>query len=96
VELNTASFPAQQPLPIVGEKLHQVFHMVLENLVKVMDGYCLTEPYFSNKVWASTYCSAAHTNRGVARFQVDIIIIVKQIIRSHNAPKKCFIFSGTT
>uniref|UniRef100_A0A4W5QEN6 Acetyl-CoA carboxylase beta n=1 Tax=Hucho hucho TaxID=62062 RepID=A0A4W5QEN6_9TELE len=48
--LNTASLPAQQPLPIVGEKLHQVFHMVLENLVKVMDGYCLTEPYFSNKV----------------------------------------------
>ncbi|XP_064793859.1 acetyl-CoA carboxylase-like isoform X4 [Oncorhynchus masou masou] len=56
VELNTASFPAQQPLPIVGEKLHQVFHMVLENLVKVMAGYCLTEPYFSNKVkqWVDT------------------------------------------
>nr|XP_023857625.1 acetyl-CoA carboxylase 2-like isoform X1 [Salvelinus alpinus] len=56
VELNTASLPAQQPLPIVGEKLHQVFHMVLENLVKVMDGYCLTEPYFSNKVkqWVGT------------------------------------------
>ncbi|CAB1321598.1 unnamed protein product [Coregonus sp. 'balchen'] len=56
VELNTASFPAQQPLPIVGEKLHQVFHMVLENLVKVMAGYCLTEPYFSNKVkqWVGT------------------------------------------
>uniref|UniRef100_A0A674A5U6 Acetyl-CoA carboxylase beta n=1 Tax=Salmo trutta TaxID=8032 RepID=A0A674A5U6_SALTR len=56
VELNTASFPAQQPLPIVGEKLHQIFHMVLENLVKVMAGYCLTEPYFSNKVkqWVDT------------------------------------------
>uniref|UniRef100_A0A4W5MN20 acetyl-CoA carboxylase n=1 Tax=Hucho hucho TaxID=62062 RepID=A0A4W5MN20_9TELE len=54
--LNTASFPAQQPLPIVGEKLHQIFHMVLENLVKVMAGYCLTEPYFSNKVkqWVDT------------------------------------------
>lgn len=42
--------PPQQPLPIIGEKLHQVFHSVLENLVKVMDGYCLEEPYFSNKV----------------------------------------------
>ncbi|KAG7274690.1 hypothetical protein CRUP_021131 [Coryphaenoides rupestris] len=56
VEPNTASLPPQQPLPIVGEKLHQVFHCVLENLVKVMDGYCLAEPYFSNKVkqWVST------------------------------------------
>lgn len=35
---------------MIGEKLHQVFHSVLENLVKVMDGYCLEEPYFSNKV----------------------------------------------
>ncbi|KAJ3603855.1 hypothetical protein NHX12_028596 [Muraenolepis orangiensis] len=56
VEPNTASLPPQQPLPIVGEKLHQVFHSVLDNLVKVMDGYCLAEPYFSNKVkqWVST------------------------------------------
>ena len=50
VEPNTAPLPPQQPLPIVGEKLHQVFHSVLENLGKVMDGYCLAEPYFSNKV----------------------------------------------
>lgn len=35
---------------MVGEKLHQVFHSVLENLVKVMDGYCLEEPYYSSKV----------------------------------------------
>uniref|UniRef100_A0A8C5AZK7 acetyl-CoA carboxylase n=1 Tax=Gadus morhua TaxID=8049 RepID=A0A8C5AZK7_GADMO len=56
VEPNTAPLPPQQPLPIVGEKLHQVFHSVLENLGKVMDGYCLAEPYFSNKVkqWVST------------------------------------------
>uniref|UniRef100_A0A667Z1L8 acetyl-CoA carboxylase n=1 Tax=Myripristis murdjan TaxID=586833 RepID=A0A667Z1L8_9TELE len=56
VELNTASLPPQQPLPIVGEKLHQVFHSVLENLIKVMDGYCLAEPYFSSKVkqWVAT------------------------------------------
>lgn len=50
MELNTATLPSQQPLPIIGEKLHQVFHNVLENLVKVMDGYCLEEPYFSTKV----------------------------------------------
>jgi len=50
VELNTAILPPQQPLPIVGEKLHQVFHCVLDNLVKVMAGYCLEEPFFSSKV----------------------------------------------
>lgn len=50
MKLNTATLPPQQPLPIIGEKLHQVFHSVLENLIKVMDGYCLEEPYFSNKV----------------------------------------------
>nr|XP_033475988.1 acetyl-CoA carboxylase isoform X2 [Epinephelus lanceolatus] len=56
VELNTAILPPQQPLPIVGEKLHQVFHCVLENLVKVMDGYCLEEPFFSSKLkqWVAT------------------------------------------
>ncbi|XP_028270699.1 acetyl-CoA carboxylase isoform X2 [Parambassis ranga] len=56
VELNTATLPPQQPLPMVGEKLHQVFHSVLENLIKVMDGYCLEEPYFSSKLkqWVAT------------------------------------------
>uniref|UniRef100_A0A3B5AVX7 acetyl-CoA carboxylase n=1 Tax=Stegastes partitus TaxID=144197 RepID=A0A3B5AVX7_9TELE len=56
VELNTATLPPQQPLPMVGEKLHQVFHSVLDNLVKVMDGYCLEEPYFSSKLkkWVAT------------------------------------------
>ncbi|KAM7391893.1 hypothetical protein PAMP_022541 [Pampus punctatissimus] len=56
VELNTATLPPQQPLPIIGEKLHQVFHQVLENLVKVMDGYCLEEPFFSCKLkqWVAT------------------------------------------
>lgn len=58
MKLNTATLPPQQPLPIIGEKLHQVFHSVLENLIKVMDGYCLEEPYFSNKVRAllSVFC----------------------------------------
>ncbi|XP_047674506.1 acetyl-CoA carboxylase 2 isoform X2 [Tachysurus fulvidraco] len=50
VQLNTQPLPAQEPLPTVGEKLHQVFHSVLENLMKVMDGYCLSEPYFSNRL----------------------------------------------
>ncbi|KAK7934090.1 hypothetical protein WMY93_004986 [Mugilogobius chulae] len=56
VELNTSVLPPQNPLPIVGEKLHQVFHTVLDNLIKVMDGYCLEEPYFSNKLknWVAT------------------------------------------
>ncbi|CAB1453393.1 unnamed protein product [Pleuronectes platessa] len=56
VELNTAMLPPQQPLPMVGEKLHQVFHSVLENLTKVMEGYCLEEPYFSTKLkkWVAT------------------------------------------
>ncbi|AWP07055.1 putative acetyl-CoA carboxylase-like [Scophthalmus maximus] len=56
VELNTATLPTQQALPMVGEKLHQVFHSVLENLIKVMDGYCLEEPYFSTKLkqWVAT------------------------------------------
>nr|XP_020505570.1 acetyl-CoA carboxylase 2 isoform X2 [Labrus bergylta] len=56
VELNTAILPPQQPLPIIGEKLHQVFHSVLENLFKVMDGYCLEDPYFSTKLkqWVAT------------------------------------------
>ncbi|XP_062873532.1 acetyl-CoA carboxylase 2 isoform X2 [Trichomycterus rosablanca] len=56
VELNTQPLPAQEPLPTVGEKLHQIFHSVLENLMKVMDGYCLSEPYFSNRLnkWVDT------------------------------------------
>ncbi|XP_058230846.1 acetyl-CoA carboxylase 1 isoform X6 [Hemibagrus wyckioides] len=50
VQLNTQPLPVQEPLPIVGEKLHQVFHSMLENLMNVMDGYCLSEPYFSNRL----------------------------------------------
>uniref|UniRef100_A0A671LRB0 acetyl-CoA carboxylase n=1 Tax=Sinocyclocheilus anshuiensis TaxID=1608454 RepID=A0A671LRB0_9TELE len=50
VKPNTEPLPSQEPLPVVGERLHQVFHSVLENLVKIMDGYCLLEPYFSQKL----------------------------------------------
>uniref|UniRef100_A0ACB8FZK6 Uncharacterized protein n=1 Tax=Sphaerodactylus townsendi TaxID=933632 RepID=A0ACB8FZK6_9SAUR len=49
-QLHTGGLPPQQTLPILGEKLHQVFHNVLENLMNVMNGYCLPEPYFSTKV----------------------------------------------
>ncbi|XP_060699469.1 acetyl-CoA carboxylase 2 isoform X2 [Hemiscyllium ocellatum] len=48
--LHTGVFASQQSLAIVGKKLHQVFHSVLENLVNVTNGYCLPEPYFSSKV----------------------------------------------
>lgn len=51
-QLFTGELPAQQALPILGEKLHQVFHSVLENLINVMNGYCLPEPFFSMKVRA--------------------------------------------
>uniref|UniRef100_H0V3L2 acetyl-CoA carboxylase n=1 Tax=Cavia porcellus TaxID=10141 RepID=H0V3L2_CAVPO len=44
------TLPAQQTLPILGEKLHQVFHSVLDNLTNVMKGYCLPEPFFSTKL----------------------------------------------
>ncbi|XP_028621240.1 acetyl-CoA carboxylase 2 [Grammomys surdaster] len=46
----TGELPVQQTLPILGEKLHQVFHSVLENLTNVMSGYCLPEPFFSMKL----------------------------------------------
>ncbi|XP_027431411.2 acetyl-CoA carboxylase 2 isoform X3 [Zalophus californianus] len=46
----TGELPSQQTLPIMGEKLHQVFHNVLENLTNVMSGYCLPEPIFSTKL----------------------------------------------
>ncbi|XP_072921977.1 acetyl-CoA carboxylase 2 [Hemitrygon akajei] len=49
-QLYTGIFEPQQLLSIVGEKLHQVFHSMLENLINVMNGYCLPEPYFSSKV----------------------------------------------
>ncbi|GAB0197082.1 acetyl-CoA carboxylase 2 [Grus japonensis] len=46
----TGGLPAQQTLPITGEKQHQVLRNVLDNLTNVMNGYCLPEPYFSTKV----------------------------------------------
>ncbi|KGL89459.1 Acetyl-CoA carboxylase 2, partial [Charadrius vociferus] len=46
----TGGLPAQQTLPITGEKQHQVLRNVLDNLINVMNGYCLPEPYFSTKV----------------------------------------------
>ncbi|XP_067163412.1 acetyl-CoA carboxylase 2 [Apteryx mantelli] len=46
----TGGLPTQQTLPIIGEKLHQVLRDVLDNLINIMNGYCLPEPYFSAKV----------------------------------------------
>lgn len=48
----TGGLPAQQTLPITGEKQHQVLRKALDNLTNVMNGYCLPEPYFSTKVGA--------------------------------------------
>ncbi|XP_069475531.1 acetyl-CoA carboxylase 2 [Ambystoma mexicanum] len=55
-QLHTGVLLPQQNLPIVGEKLHQVFHSVLDNLINVMNGYCLPEPYFITKLkeWVIT------------------------------------------
>ncbi|KAM6049503.1 acetyl-CoA carboxylase 1 isoform 1-T2 [Chlamydotis macqueenii] len=49
-ELHTGTLPQIQSTALRGEKLHRIFHYVLDNLVNVMNGYCLPEPYFSNKV----------------------------------------------
>ncbi|XP_075445618.1 acetyl-CoA carboxylase 1 isoform X3 [Ascaphus truei] len=49
-ELNTGPLPQIHSTAFRGEKLHRVFHYVLDNLVNVMNGYCLPEPYFSNKL----------------------------------------------
>uniref|UniRef100_A0A8C9MV26 acetyl-CoA carboxylase n=1 Tax=Serinus canaria TaxID=9135 RepID=A0A8C9MV26_SERCA len=46
----TGGLPAQQTLPITGEKQHQVLRNVLDNLTNIMNGYCLPEPYFKTKV----------------------------------------------
>ncbi|XP_053864098.1 acetyl-CoA carboxylase 1 isoform X4 [Malaclemys terrapin pileata] len=49
-DLHTGTLPQIHSTALRGEKLHRVFHCVLDNLVNVMNGYCLPEPYFSIKV----------------------------------------------
>ncbi|KAG8588869.1 hypothetical protein GDO81_006133 [Engystomops pustulosus] len=49
-ELHTGPLPVIHSTALQGEKLHRVFHYVLDNLVNVMNGYCLPEPYFSTKL----------------------------------------------
>ncbi|XP_053562795.1 acetyl-CoA carboxylase 1 [Bombina bombina] len=49
-DLHTGPLPLIHCTSLRGEKLHRVFHYVLDNLVNVMNGYCLPEPYFSNKL----------------------------------------------
>ncbi|NXH84692.1 ACAC carboxylase, partial [Edolisoma coerulescens] len=49
-ELHTGTLPQIQSTALRGEKLHRIFHYVLDNLVNVMNGYCLPEPFFSTKV----------------------------------------------
>ncbi|ERE68586.1 acetyl-CoA carboxylase 2-like protein [Cricetulus griseus] len=49
-ELHTGILPKIQSTALRGEKLHRVFHYVLDNLVNVMSGYCLPDPFFSSRV----------------------------------------------
>ncbi|XP_012813279.2 acetyl-CoA carboxylase 1 isoform X2 [Xenopus tropicalis] len=49
-ELHRGPLPLIHSTALRGEKLHRVFHCVLDNLVNVMNGYCLPEPYFSSKL----------------------------------------------
>ena len=53
-ELHTGSLPQIQSTALRGEKLHRVFHYVLDNLVNVMNGYCLPDPFFSSRVWIAS------------------------------------------
>lgn len=49
-ELHTGALPIIQAVALRGEKLHRVFHNTLDHLVHIMNGYCLPEPFFFNKV----------------------------------------------
>uniref|UniRef100_A0A665X8A4 acetyl-CoA carboxylase n=1 Tax=Echeneis naucrates TaxID=173247 RepID=A0A665X8A4_ECHNA len=48
--LHTGALPSIQAVALRGEKLHRVFHNTLDHLVHIMNGYCLPEPFFSNKL----------------------------------------------
>uniref|UniRef100_A0A670K269 acetyl-CoA carboxylase n=1 Tax=Podarcis muralis TaxID=64176 RepID=A0A670K269_PODMU len=49
-EFHSGALPQIQSTALRGEKLHRVFHYVLDNLVNVMNGYCLPEPFFGCKL----------------------------------------------
>ncbi|XP_013912126.1 PREDICTED: acetyl-CoA carboxylase 2-like, partial [Thamnophis sirtalis] len=66
-QLHTGGLSPQPALPILGERLHQVFHNVLENLQNVMNGYCLPEPYFSAKIASILDSHAATLQRKADR-----------------------------
>lgn len=46
----TGQFPETCGAKLKGSKLHQIFHTARENLQNVMDGYCVGEPYFSQRL----------------------------------------------
>ncbi|XP_075575895.1 acetyl-CoA carboxylase 1 isoform X6 [Pelecanus crispus] len=62
-ELHTGTLPQNQSTALRGEKLHRIFHYVLDNLVNVMNGYCLPEPYFISKIANILDSHAATLNR---------------------------------
>uniref|UniRef100_A0A670JX92 acetyl-CoA carboxylase n=1 Tax=Podarcis muralis TaxID=64176 RepID=A0A670JX92_PODMU len=49
-QFHSGALPQIQSTALRGEKLHRVFHYVLDNLVNVMNGYCLPEPFFGCKL----------------------------------------------
>ncbi|XP_026566055.1 acetyl-CoA carboxylase 1 isoform X2 [Pseudonaja textilis] len=49
-ELHTGTLPQIQSTALRGEKLHRIFHYVFDNLLNVMNGFCLPDPFFTNKV----------------------------------------------
>lgn len=49
-ELFTGTLPSVQSVALRGEKLHRVFHITLDHLVHLMNGYCLPEPFFSARL----------------------------------------------
>ncbi|KAM6466313.1 acetyl-CoA carboxylase 1 isoform 2-T2 [Liasis olivaceus] len=49
-ELHMGTLPQIQSTALRGEKLHRIFHYVFDNLLNVMNGYCLPEPFFTSKV----------------------------------------------
>uniref|UniRef100_A0A8C6Y7J4 acetyl-CoA carboxylase n=1 Tax=Naja naja TaxID=35670 RepID=A0A8C6Y7J4_NAJNA len=49
-ELHTGTLPQIQSTALRREKLHRIFHYVFDNLLNVMNGFCLPDPFFTNKV----------------------------------------------
>ncbi|KAJ7391694.1 hypothetical protein OS493_017391 [Desmophyllum pertusum] len=49
-QLYTSQFPQTSEPKLKGTKLHQIFQVARENLQNIMDGYCIGEPHFSQRL----------------------------------------------